>query len=199
MTREQSKKFCESGWWKDKTMEQIVALQLYEPRLCMPNFSLFHEAVEAALNHPVFTHEFADDKHLQREFEATYPDADKLKAEMSALKAEFFMNLFDEQVAQLSSFDSYTSPEFQCDQTEGFPVSLCVNWEKGKAWLKLNEFFLTDRGEMEQNYFRQLCADFGIRDCQHVEQFNEILRSLGEDAIDSAELFAEEEGQGFQQ
>ncbi len=36
----------------------------------------------------------------------------------------------------------YTSADFQCDQTEGCPTSLCVCFNKGKAWLELNEGFL---------------------------------------------------------
>jgi len=32
--------------------------QLFEDRLCMP-FAVFHEAMEKALERPVFTHEFA--------------------------------------------------------------------------------------------------------------------------------------------
>ena len=31
------------------------------------------------------------------------------------------------------SGEVYTSPDFQCDQTGGFPTSLCVCWEKQKA------------------------------------------------------------------
>lgn len=38
-----------------------------------------------------------------------------------------------------ASGEVYTSPDFQCDQTGGFPTSLCVCWEKQKAWLELNE------------------------------------------------------------
>lgn len=29
-----------------------------------------------------------------------------------------------------ASGEVYTSPDFQCDQTGGFPTSLCVCWEK---------------------------------------------------------------------
>lgn len=62
-----------------------------------------------------------------------------------------------------SSLDIYTSPDFQCDQTGGFPTSLCVSWEHEAAWLELNENILMDRDKMELDYYRQFCADFGIR------------------------------------
>ena len=60
------------------------------------------------------------------------------------------------------SGEVYTSPDFQCDQTGGFPTSLCVFWEKQKAWLELNENILMDRDGMELSYYRDLCADYGI-------------------------------------
>ena len=57
-----------------------------------------------------------------------------------------------------ASGEVYTSPDFQCDQTGGFPTSLCVCWEKQKAWLELNESLLMDRDDMELGYYRDLCA-----------------------------------------
>ena len=87
----------------------------------------------------------------------------------------------------------YTSPDFQCDKTEGFPASLCVCFEKGKAWLELNETLITDRDEAKLDYYRQLCADFGIRTCWDNEQFNALLKELGEDAYSTAYLPDEDE------
>lgn len=57
-----------SGWWEDKTAQEIVAFQLYESRLCLP-FDVFHKSIEEALGRSVWTHEFADQKTLQTEFE----------------------------------------------------------------------------------------------------------------------------------
>lgn len=88
----------------------------------------------------------------------------------------------------------YTSPDFQCDQTGGFPTSLCVCWEKCKAWLELNENLIMDSDEIELDYYRQLCADFGIRTCCDNEQFNELLKELGTDAYNTAYLPEENEG-----
>lgn len=193
MTTEQAKAFSDSGWWKDKSAEQITALQLYETRLCMPKFSMFHESVEKVLGRPVFTHEFASHSPLETEFEAKYPEAEAWKTEMAALKMRFCMELYDKQVSELSSDEYDVSPDFQCDQTGGFPTSLCVNWEQEKAWLELNEALLMDRDDMELEYYRSLCADFGIRSCKDAEEYNDILRSLGDDAIRTAELPVEDE------
>lgn len=98
---------------------------------------------------------------------------------------------FTEQTEALYSSDTYVSPDFQCDQTEGFPVSLCVNWEQKKAWLALN-YSLTKSDE-DVSHYEKLCADFGIRQCVDTEQFNSILHELGKDAVQSAELFDDEE------
>ena len=92
-----------------------------------------------------------------------------------------------------ASDEIYTSPDFQCDQTGGFQTSLCVCWEKQKAWLELNENLLMDRDDMELGYYRDLCADYGIRSCCDIEDFNHLLRGLGEDAVRTAELFPDED------
>lgn len=92
----------------------------------------------------------------------------------------------------------YTSPDFQCDQTGGFPTSLCVCWNKGIAWLELNENLLADIDDTELDCCRKLCADFGIRTCWNNEQFNALLIELGEDAYDSAFLPDEDEDMRIQ-
>lgn len=88
--------------------------------------------------------------------------------------------------------DIHTSPDFQCDQTQGFPVSLCVCFEKEKAWLELNESMATDIDEGEMEYYRNCCAAFGIRDCPDEEAFNQILKELGEEAVENATLYPDE-------
>ena len=92
------------------------------------------------------------------------------------------------------------SPDFQCDQTGGFPATLCVCWEKGKAWLELNKMIVPPDDVVENiQEYEQGCIDFGIHECTDIEQFNGILRSLGEDALRNAELFPEDESNGFVQ
>jgi hypothetical protein len=56
-TKEQAISFHDSGVWKNWTNEQIVRLQLFQKKLCIP-FDRFHEAIEKVLGRPVFTHEF---------------------------------------------------------------------------------------------------------------------------------------------
>ena len=40
---------------------------------------------------------------------------------------------------------------------------------------------------------KDLCADYGIRSCCDIEDFNSLLRGLGEDAVRTAELFPDED------
>ena len=79
------------------------------------------------------------------------------------------------------AIDIYTSPDFQCDHTGGYPTSLCVNWDKGKAWLQLNDNIDPNGADVAK--YEQLCAD----------QFNQIVSSLGEDAKESATLYEDDE------
>lgn len=108
----------------------------------------------------------------------------------------FVQSSFEEQIEELYDADTYTSPDFQCDQTDGYPTSLCVNWKQGKAWLALN-YSLAKSGE-DLSAYEQKCAEFGIRDCHDEEAFNGILRLLGEDAIENGELHTQDEVQAMQ-
>lgn len=58
LTPEQAKALAASGFWKKMTHRERAEFQLRTPLLCMP-FDVFHEAVEKALRHPVWTHQFA--------------------------------------------------------------------------------------------------------------------------------------------
>ena len=101
-----------------------------------------------------------------------------------------FKKEIDRIQSRVGILDIHTSPDFQCDQTDGFPTSLC--WADGKAWLELNESLIHE-GEDLSKYDR-MCADFGIRDCEDTEDFNAILEELGRDAMESAYLYPEEGG-----
>lgn len=46
-----------SNWWEGKTHREIALFQMTTEELCCP-FGVFHEAVEKALDRPVWTHEF---------------------------------------------------------------------------------------------------------------------------------------------
>jgi hypothetical protein len=58
--REAAIALADSGWWKDKGVEEICDVQLFTEELCMP-FSDFHKAITEALGRPVYTHEFGLD------------------------------------------------------------------------------------------------------------------------------------------
>lgn len=72
LTTEQAIALANSEWWKKANTRDIVALQLYQSKLCM-SFSAFHAAVEKELGRPVFTHEFASPDILIKEFEGKAP------------------------------------------------------------------------------------------------------------------------------
>ena len=80
---------------------------------------------------------------------------------------------------------------FQCDQTGGFPTSLCVCWEKGVAWLMLN-YNMAEEGQ-DLSACEQGVADFGIRLCRDIEQFNNLLKELGDDAYDIGYMPSDED------
>lgn len=199
MRKETAIRFCESMWYENRTPEEITALQLYEKRLCLPAFSILHEALEASIGRPVQTLEFGlMQDALKKEFEQKVPHAEELIRQMGKLKSKFISDCFEQELDAVKDgvylLDIHSSPDFQCDQTGGFPVSLCACWEKGKAWLEPNESLLADRDEEEQNDCRACCADFGIRDCPDEEAFNNLLRELGEDAVQSAAIYSDDEG-----
>lgn len=68
MTKEQAIALWESNKWVNWSDKQIVALQLYQKRICVP-FDRFHGAMEAELGRPILTHEFAHADHLIEEYE----------------------------------------------------------------------------------------------------------------------------------
>jgi len=56
-TKEQAISFFNSKEWEKWPDEAIVALQLFQDKLCV-DFSRFHGAIEKVLDRPVYTHEF---------------------------------------------------------------------------------------------------------------------------------------------
>lgn len=80
LTREQAICMAPSNWWADMAARDITMFQMHESRLCMP-FHVFHEAVEQALNRPVYAHEFGLNRDgLLRELlgEQPTPTLDKI-------------------------------------------------------------------------------------------------------------------------
>ena len=104
------------------------------------------------------------------------------------MKYEAFKKEVERIQARVGILGVHTSPDFQCDQTEGFPTSLC--WADGKAWLELNESLIHEGQDLSA--YDRMCAEFGIRDCENMEDFNTLLDELGEDAVQSATLYPDE-------
>lgn len=114
------------------------------------------------------------------------------------MKADDFKRALKKIVEDENAIMIHVSPDFQCDQSGGFPVSLCVCWELEKAWLAPNKFFMADTADLSSAW--QCCAGFGIRRCTSTEDYNTILKALGPDAYESAYLPPEdqEESPGLQ-
>jgi hypothetical protein len=72
LTKEQAIAIAESGEWEKWTDEEIVKLQLFQDRLCVP-FDRFHQAIEKVLGRPVWTHEFAFIENLREEYRKERP------------------------------------------------------------------------------------------------------------------------------
>ena len=106
---------------------------------------------------------------------------ERFEAEVEAIKSDVHLT------------EIHTSPDFQCDQTEGFPVSLCACFSKEKAWLELNQSMAMDSSDEELQHYKNCCAEFGVRECPDEEAFNQILKELGEEAVENASLFPEED------
>jgi hypothetical protein len=93
--------------------------------------------------------------------------------------------------------DIFKSADFQCDQTEGFPVSLCVDWDTNKAWLELNTSLVDD--DYDATPYEKLCKDWGERNCFSEEDFNNLLQELGDEAYENAAFnLDEDDGMGLQ-
>ena len=119
----------------------------------------------------------------------------ELKDEARIKEEDALLNSFRKETARLSNVTDleslYVSPDFQCDQVGGYPCSLVVNWAANKAWLELNDSMALE-GEDLTPYERG-CAEWGIRDCWDVEDYNAMVMSLGEDAMDNATIYEDED------
>ena len=66
LNEQEAIEFHDSNAWKSMSHQELAEFQVNQPLLCVP-FEKFHEAVEATLERPVYTHEFADAEALQNE------------------------------------------------------------------------------------------------------------------------------------
>lgn len=68
LTKEHAIELGRLDWWIGADQKAVGHAQLHQAMLCCP-FRTFHECMEALLDRPVFTHEFADNKRIQKEEE----------------------------------------------------------------------------------------------------------------------------------
>ncbi|MDE1139904.1 MAG: hypothetical protein PW999_09675 [Paraburkholderia tropica] len=87
MTKDEAIALSESKFWEPMSYRERAVFQIFEDRLCMP-FSVFHEAIEKALDRPVFTHEFGLNREgLQKELMGEVP-APTMEEIMNLIPAE---------------------------------------------------------------------------------------------------------------
>lgn len=118
---------------------------------------------------------------------------------MTMMTVQKYQNQLDELLDGMSIAQLHVSPDFLCNQTEGFPTVLCVLWDQGKAWIAIYEDLVMDRDETELNYYRSRCAEFGLRDCRSVSDFNALLEELGEEAYANGALHEPEEAYAYEE
>ena len=58
ITADQAIALAATKWWEGRDPRDVALFQLENRLLCMP-FDVFHQAIEAALDRPVWTHEMA--------------------------------------------------------------------------------------------------------------------------------------------
>ena len=107
------------------------------------------------------------------------------------MRTEDFKKEIEGIISDDSTLALTVSPDFQCDQTGGFPTTLCVCWSQFKAWIQPSEFVDATPEQFEKAW--QDCADYGFRECFNDEDHNNILKDLGEDAYNTAYLPEDEE------
>ena len=67
LTKEQAIEIYESNVWKNWTPEQILDLQLFQHRTCVPT-NVFYDAMEKVLGRKILIHEFAFLDELAKEY-----------------------------------------------------------------------------------------------------------------------------------
>ena len=75
----------------------------------------------------------------------------------------------------------------------GHTVTVWSCFEKEIAWLEPNTRIADENTNIHK--IREMCADFGIKKCVDAEQYNGILKDLGEDAYDTAFIPTDNGGQ----
>ena len=100
-----------------------------------------------------------------------------------------------DQEETVSAAEIYTSQDFQCDHTSGYPTVLVWNQDNGTAILQPAPAF--DDGTEESDQCIRECAEWGVHPCTSWEDYNGLLESIGEDAVRNAYVSDEDESEEF--
>jgi len=91
--------------------------------------------------------------------------------------------------------DIYSGPDFQCSATDGFPTVLCYNLEENMAWLDPSPAFYDEDAPLCQDCIKA-CRVWGMRPCESWEDYNYLLKSIGEEAYENAAVEIEDQDFG---
>lgn len=95
----------------------------------------------------------------------------------------------------MMSDNIYSGADFQCDHTSGYPTVLVWNMDNGTAILQPAPAF--DDNSEEANQCIRDCADWGVHPCTSWEDYNNLLESIGEDAVRNAYVPDDDETEEF--
>jgi len=87
LTRDEAIDFFGDSRWKTMSLQERAKFQISNQFLCMP-FNVFHQAVEAVLRRPVYTHEFGLNMEGLRDEVLNAAEAPTLDAIVAMLPAE---------------------------------------------------------------------------------------------------------------
>jgi len=124
-------------------------------------------------------------------FRTLTPEEIAIEQGEQAQKAAFA----DEDEENVSIGDIHISPDFQCDQTGGYPTSLVWNMENGTTILQPSPAFDDDSEEAKQCLCD--CADWGVHPCVSWDDFNGLLELIGKDAVRNAYVSDDDEFEEF--
>jgi len=109
---------------------------------------------------------------------------------------EAYVNrLVAEHRLKLPINEIHTSPDFQCDVTDGYPTVLCYDLVDNQAWLEPSPAF-DDEDDPMCRKCMEACDAWGVRPCFSWVGFNVHLESLGEEAYENAAVEIEDQGFG---
>ena len=103
----------------------------------------------------------------------------------------------EKEIAETISIgDLHTSPDFQCDATNGYPTVLV--WNKADSTAILEPAPTFDDDSEAANQCLRDCADWGVRPCADWQDYNDLLESIGEKAYENAAVPLDDEDENFE-